>query len=96
MRKNDERASLTNAPGESDPPTDGRNAHASARIVGFHQDEEGHWVAELSCGHTQHMRHLPPWQSRPWTQDAEARAARIGEAFACGWCAQEVTADKEF
>ena len=24
------------------------------RIVGFHQDDEQHWVAELECGHTQH------------------------------------------
>lgn len=26
-------------------------------IIGFHQDEEGHWVAELACGHNQHVRH---------------------------------------
>ena len=26
------------------------------RIVGFHQDEEAHWVAELECGHNQHVR----------------------------------------
>lgn len=30
-------------------------------IAGFHQDEESHWVAELDCGHGQHMRHDPPW-----------------------------------
>jgi len=23
------------------------------RIVGFNQDEEAHWVAELECGHQQ-------------------------------------------
>ncbi|HNP02715.1 MAG TPA: DUF3565 domain-containing protein, partial [Agitococcus sp.] len=23
-------------------------------IVGFHTDEENHWVAELACGHNQH------------------------------------------
>lgn len=27
------------------------------RIVGFHQDEGGDWVAELSCMHRQHVRH---------------------------------------
>ena len=25
------------------------------KIVGFHQDEERHWVADLECGHTQHV-----------------------------------------
>ncbi|MCY1486338.1 hypothetical protein D9M68_199800 [compost metagenome] len=92
MRKIDERASLTKAPGESDPPTDGR---PGARIVDFRRDEEGHWVAVLSCGHTQHLRHLPPWQSRPWVEDPAQRAIRIGEAFACGWCAQEARTRKE-
>ncbi|MFB8831117.1 DUF3565 domain-containing protein [Azotobacter sp. CWF10] len=23
-------------------------------------------MAVLSCGHTQHLRHQPPWQNRPW------------------------------
>ena len=35
-------------------------------VVGFHQDDEGDWVAELACGHNQHVRHNPPWQNRPW------------------------------
>jgi hypothetical protein len=30
------------------------------RITGFHQDEESFWVAELECGHNQHVRHRPP------------------------------------
>ena len=42
-------------------------------IVGFHLDEEHHWVAELSCGHTQHVRHTPPWQNRPWVQTEQGR-----------------------
>src|SRR5689334_11185211 len=33
-----------------------------ANAVGFHQDEQGVWVLELSCGHSQHVRHDPPWQ----------------------------------
>jgi hypothetical protein len=36
------------------------------RVTGFHQDGEGHWVAELECGHNQHARHGPPWECRPW------------------------------
>ncbi|WP_448214248.1 DUF3565 domain-containing protein [Colwellia sp. MEBiC06753] len=35
-------------------------------IVGYHQDEEQHWVARLACGHNQHVRHDPPWIQRPW------------------------------
>lgn len=36
------------------------------RIVGFHLDEANDWVAELECGHNQHVRHNPPWTHRPW------------------------------
>ena len=35
-------------------------------IIGFHLDEQGHYVADLACGHGQHVRHDPPWQNRPW------------------------------
>ena len=28
------------------------------KITGFHLDEEGYWVAELECGHNQHVRHV--------------------------------------
>jgi Protein of unknown function (DUF3565) len=38
----------------------------SQAIVGFHHDEVGDWVAELACGHTQHVRHQPSWSTRPW------------------------------
>lgn len=56
------------------------------RIVGFHTDEEGHWVAELECGHGQHVRHDPPWRVRPWVTTAEGRAGRIGEMLSCVKC----------
>lgn len=55
-------------------------------IVGFHEDLEGHWVAELECGHAQHMRHEPPWQVRPWVTTAEGRAAMIGTPVDCVRC----------
>ncbi|QQX85471.1 DUF3565 domain-containing protein [Cupriavidus necator] len=55
-------------------------------IVGFRRDEEGHWVAELECGHGQHMRHDPPWQSRPWTQSERGRAGMIGMRVNCLKC----------
>ena len=55
-------------------------------IAGFHQDEAGDWVAELSCGHTQHMRHRPPWQNRAWIELDEERVKRIGAAIECSDC----------
>ena len=59
------------------------------RIVGFHTDEEGHWVADLECGHTQHLRHTPPWQNRPWVTTAEGRAEHLGTVLACRKCDEE-------
>jgi hypothetical protein len=56
------------------------------RIVGYHQDQEQHWVAELECGHTQHLRHTPPWQVRPWVTTPEGRATHIGTLLACRLC----------
>jgi len=56
-------------------------------IVGYHQDEERQWVAELECGHGQHVRHDPPWQNRPWTQSEQGRADRIGTTLECVTCA---------
>lgn len=55
-------------------------------IVAFHEDPEGHWVAELECGHTQHVRHEPPWQVRTWVLTEEGRAAMIGSALDCVRC----------
>lgn len=55
-------------------------------IIGFHTDEEGHWVADLECGHTQHVRHDPPWQVRAWVTTAEGRASRIGTTLECVKC----------
>lgn len=55
-------------------------------IVGYHKDEEGHWVAKLSCGHFQHVRHKPPWFNRPWVLSAERRASMIGLQLQCKKC----------
>jgi hypothetical protein len=56
------------------------------RIVGFHQDELGDWVAELSCGHSQHVRHRPLFFDRPWVLTEAGRAARIGTPIECPEC----------
>ena len=56
------------------------------RIVGFHQDEEHHWVADLECGHGQHVRHDPPWQIREWVTTTSGRAAWLGKYLDCRRC----------
>lgn len=55
-------------------------------IVGFHEDEEGHWVAELACGHAQHVRHRPPIESRPWVVSEEGRRSKLGATLPCRLC----------
>jgi tellurite resistance-related uncharacterized protein len=58
-------------------------------INGYHLDHEGDWVAELSCGHGQHVRHRPPFTIREWTLTPEGRASRLGELLDCPWCDRE-------
>ena len=45
-------------------------------------------MADLACGHTQHVRHDPPWQVRPWVLTAESRATRLGTMLTCRPCAE--------
>lgn len=56
------------------------------KIIGFHQDEESHWVADLECKHTQHVRHNPPLISRLWVTTFEGRRERIGAELDCRKC----------
>jgi len=56
------------------------------RIIGFHQDEALDWVADLDCGHRQHVRHNPPWMDRPWVVTAEGRKKFIGSFLDCKAC----------
>jgi len=56
------------------------------KIFDFHQDEFDDWIADLECGHTQHVRHDPPWQERPWVVTLEGRQSRVGMALDCKKC----------
>jgi hypothetical protein len=56
------------------------------KITGFHQDDQGAWVADLWCGHTQHVRHDPPWQNRPWIETVAGRAEKLGLMLECKKC----------
>ncbi len=54
--------------------------------MAFHQDDEGEWVAELSCLHGQHVRHQPPFRLAPWVLDDAERTARVGSPLDCPLC----------
>lgn len=56
------------------------------KITGFHCDQPGDWVADLDCGHTQHIRHNPPWINRPWLQSETGRKQFIGTELDCKTC----------
>ncbi len=55
-------------------------------IDAFHQDDAGDWVAELHCGHGQHVRHKPPFWVRAWVLTAEGRAEKLGTELPCVLC----------
>jgi hypothetical protein len=61
------------------------------RIVGYHVDDEHHWVAELECGHDQHVRHQPPWINRPWVITREGRDSKLGEMLDCRKCDEDAS-----
>ena len=63
------------------------------RIAGYHQDQEQHWVAELECGHDQHVRHDPPWINRPWVTTAKGRAGVLGSLLDCKKCDAQLPRD---
>lgn len=58
-------------------------------IAAYHKDKEDHWVAELSCGHIQHVRHNPPLVSRPWVESVDGRDAMLGYELECKLCDTE-------
>jgi hypothetical protein len=59
------------------------------RITGYEKDDEGHWRAELECGHYQHVRHNPPLVNREWVLSKEGRDSRLGFELNCKHCDAE-------
>lgn len=55
-------------------------------ITGFHRDDADDWVAELDCGHRQHMRHNPPFTERAWVESEDRRNDKLGERIECRLC----------
>ena len=63
-------------------------------ITGYHIDDEGHWVAQLGCGHNQHVRHDPPWMYRQWVTSARGRETMIGHLLDCPKCDEHAQPDE--
>ena len=59
---------------------------AKRKVIGFRQDDRGDWIVELECGHSQHVRHDPPWTLRPWTLTPESRSRFLGYELTCVDC----------
>jgi len=55
-------------------------------ITRFGHDDTGDWIATLSCGHLQHVRHIPPFINRPWVTTEQGRKSKIGGALNCVRC----------
>ncbi|MCA9143856.1 MAG: DUF3565 domain-containing protein [Planctomycetaceae bacterium] len=64
-------------------------------IIGYHTDDEGHWVAQLACGHNQHVRHDPPWMHRDWVTTAGGRERMLGFHLDCKKCEDAAPADDQ-
>lgn len=64
-------------------------------IIGYHLDEEQHWVAQLACGHFQHVRHDPPMVERPWVLTKEGRDSFLGYELKCVKCAKGEPKDSQ-
>jgi hypothetical protein len=63
-------------------------------IVGYRRDDEGHWIAELACGHARHVRHAPPWSNRPWVTTAAGRQRALGMLLTCSQCDADKPPDR--
>lgn len=55
-------------------------------IVAFHEDNAGDPVADLDCGHGQHVRHRPPFIDRAWVLSESGRAGMLGRELDCLRC----------
>jgi len=56
------------------------------KIVSFHMNECFDWVADLECGHQQHVRRNPPFATRHWVTTPQGRSEHLGEVLLCSVC----------
>ena len=64
-------------------------------IIGYHTDDEGHWVAQLACGHNQHVRHDPPMVHREWVTTKTGRKSMLGYQLDCIKCDESAPPDDQ-
>jgi hypothetical protein len=64
-------------------------------IAGYHKDEEDDWVAELECGHNQHVRNNPPFVNRPWAASESGRESMVGYQLDCKKCDLDLPVDNK-
>jgi Protein of unknown function (DUF3565) len=69
-------------------PMQAKVAGIPSKIVGFHLDGSLDWVADLECGHQQHVRHNPPCTTRHWVTTSQGRLEHIGRELLCSLCIQ--------
>jgi tellurite methyltransferase len=55
-------------------------------ILHFQKDDQQDWFATLSCGHTQHVRHQPPFLNYAWVMTEEGRESKLGAPLDCPLC----------
>ena len=68
---------------------------AKQEIIGYHLDFENHWVAQLGCGHFQHVRHEPPLTTRLWVLTEPGRESMLGYRLNCKKCDRNEPKDRE-
>jgi len=54
------------------------------KIVDFHLDGNFDWLAELECGHEQHVR--PPFTRAHWVTTPQGRLEHLGKELNCLVC----------
>lgn len=64
-------------------PLQAQVAGIRRKIIDYHLDEASDWIADLECGHQQHVRHNPPWTNRHWVTTPQGRLDHTGHALLC-------------
>jgi Protein of unknown function (DUF3565) len=64
-------------------PLQAQVAGIRRKIIDYHLDEASDWIADLECGHQQHVRHNPPWTNRHWVTTPQGQLDHTGHALLC-------------
>jgi hypothetical protein len=72
-------------------PMQAKSVGVPRKILDFHLDASCDWIAELECGHEQHVRHNPPWTITPWVTTPQGRFEHLGQELDCTGCPAKPT-----